>query len=213
MGTEFLFQAQQKYELTKILKNRAVFLDRDGTIIEEREFIKSPKGVSFIPGVFKALKTLRESGFKLVVVSNQSGVARGILTKEMVKNVNRFVQEKFAKNKIILDEFYYCPHHPRIGNSSYTKICNCRKPKSGMVARAKKKFNLDLKKSFVIGDRISDVLLGKNIKAKSILVLTGYGKNELVNLKKSKLNKPDFIARDIREATKWVVKKSSFLSR
>ncbi len=196
-----------------MLKNKAVFLDRDGTIIEEKEFIKSPKGVSFIPGVFKSLKTLKELGFKLVVVSNQSGVARGILTKEMVKNVNKFVKAKFTLNKIILDEFYYCPHHPRIGNSSYTKICNCRKPKSGMVARAQKKFNLDLKKSFVIGDRISDVLLGKNIKAKSILVLTGYGKHELQNLKKAKLNQPDFIARDIREATNWIIKKTSFQSR
>ena len=181
---------------------RTVFLDRDGTIIKEKDFIKDPQEIEFISGSIQAIKILKNLGYKIIVVSNQSGVGRGILTEEMVKKVNHFFMRKLAEKDAPVDAIYYCPHHP-------DQNCDCRKPETGMLKKAAKDHKLNLEDAVVIGDKLTDVRLGKNIGAKTILVLTGYGKSELKkisagSIEENENDKPDFVAKNLLSAINWV---------
>ncbi|HEX6560271.1 MAG TPA: HAD family hydrolase, partial [Longimicrobiales bacterium] len=131
----------------------AVFLDRDGTLIVEREYLSDPDGVEFLPGVFDALRTLRDAGYRLVVVTNQSGIARGLLSLDDYRQVERRVEDVLAREGITLDGVYFCPHHP-----DYTGLCDCRKPKLGMYRAAERNLGIDLAHSVFVGDRVKDVL-------------------------------------------------------
>ena len=177
--------------------NKVVFIDRDGTIIVEKDFIRSPEEIQFIPGSVEAIKDLRVLGYKIIVVSNQSGIGRGILTEKMVKEVNDSFIRQLKDRGAPIDALYYCPHHPDDG-------CVCRKPETGMIRRAVAEHKLDLKEAVVIGDKLSDIELGRKIGAKSILVLTGYGKKEREKLRDAMI-KPDFIADDLLAAVKQLV--------
>jgi D-glycero-D-manno-heptose 1,7-bisphosphate phosphatase len=183
---------------------KVAFLDRDGTIIEEKDFIKTPVEIEFLPGSIEAIKLLKESGYKIIVISNQSGIGRGILTEEMVKKVNRSFIDRLKKENAEIDALYFCPHSPE-------NNCDCRKPETGLIKRAMVEHKLDLKDAIVIGDKWSDVELGKNIGAKTVLVLTGYGKKEAEKAKVSQLQ-PDFIANDLHDAVDWL-KNTSFKER
>ncbi|OGC89129.1 MAG: hypothetical protein A2142_02140 [candidate division Zixibacteria bacterium RBG_16_48_11] len=185
------------------MKAKAVFLDRDGTLIQERGHISVLGQVKFIKGAYTALRKLQNLGFKLIIVSNQSGVARGILTETEVQKVNRYILSELEKRAIKINRIYYCPHHPEYGNQRYLRNCTCRKPGSGMVKQAQKRLNLSAKNSYVIGDKMTDIELAKNIKGKGILVLTGYGKRELSRLN-SRRGRPDFVARNLLQAVKWI---------
>lgn len=186
------------------MKNKAVFLDRDGTLIRERGHIGTIQKVRFIRGAFAALKKLRQHGFKIVIVSNQSGIARGILSQSQVKKVNRYILETLSLHDIKIDALYYCPHHPEYGNGSFRKKCNCRKPAPGMAKTAQKKLNLSLRKCYVIGDKLTDVELAQKIKAKGILVLTGFGKEQWSKAE-NHTGQPDFLAKNILDAASWIV--------
>lgn len=176
--------------------SKVVFLDRDGTIIEDKVFLGNPEEIEFFPGSVEAIKILKKLGYRIVVISNQSGIGRGILTEKMVKEVNvRFLQSLKEKGARV-DALYFCPHHP-------DDYCNCRKPKTGLIERAEAELELDLKNAVVIGDHLCDIQLGKNIGAKTILVLTGHGKKEIDELKNANV-KPDFIADDLLDAVNWV---------
>jgi len=175
---------------------KVIFLDRDGTIIKEKNFIQSPQQLEFFSGSIQAIKILKNLGYKIIVVSNQSGVGRGILTEEMVKKVNHFFMRKLVEKDAPVDALYYCPHHP-------DQNCDCRKPETGMLKKAAQEHKLNLRDAVVIGDKISDVRLGKNIGAKTILVLTGYGKSEVSKIKEEK-DKPDFVAKNLLSATRWI---------
>ncbi len=185
-------------------KNRAVFLDRDGTIIQEVGHIGRISQVKFIRGAFTALRGLRELGFKLIVVSNQSGVARGIITLHQVQNVNEYITSKLRQKKLFFDDLRYCPHHPSDGNGKFRRKCSCRKPATGMIKMAQKKHNLSGKGNYVIGDKLTDVQLAKNIGAKGILVLTGFGRDQLAK-SANKSIKPDYIAKNILDAARWII--------
>jgi D,D-heptose 1,7-bisphosphate phosphatase len=187
------------------MKNRAVFLDRDGTLIEERGHISSPKQVRFIRGAFTALRRLQMLGFKLVIVSNQSGVARGILTEAQVRKVNQYILSELEKRGLRMDGLYYCPHHPKRGNGSFTRKCSCRKPSDGMIQKGRKRLNIDTQKSYVMGDKLTDVELGRKVRSKTILLLTGFGREELAR-RKGSLGKPDKLARNILEGVKWIAR-------
>jgi len=151
--------------------NKAFFFDRDGTLIEEKNFISNPDEVFLLPGVKETLKALKEKGFLIIVVTNQSGIARGLLTEEDMKRVNKRLNELLDG---MIDDFFYCPHHPDI-----TGVCKCRKPEIGMIDAACEKFNLDISECFMVGDKLSDVQTGKNAGMKqSFLVMTGYGIEE-----------------------------------
>ena len=180
------------------MPSKAAFLDRDGTIIEEKDFIKSPDQIEFIPGSIDAIKMLRSLGYKIVVISNQSGIGRGILTEKMVSDVNQSFLRRLEDHGAPIDGLYFCPHHPEDN-------CDCRKPKTGMIERAVRELELDLKDAVVIGDKLADIQLGKNIGATTVLVLTGYGKKVLDELTDSHPDEePNFVAENLSGAASWL---------
>jgi len=146
----------------------AVFMDRDGTIIYDKGFMKTPDEIELLPMAGEAIRMLNESGFFVAVLSNQSGINRGIMTEEDVEKTNKRVIELLNKKGAKIDFITYCPSTPE-------EDLPCRKPNIGMVEEVKKKFDIDISKSFVVGDKSSDIELAKNIGATPILVLTGYG--------------------------------------
>jgi len=186
-------------------RNKAAFIDRDGNLIHEVGYISSLKKVKFYSRSIEALKLLKDNGYKVIVVTNQSGVARGYITEAFVKNVHTHIDGLLKKYGLKIDAYYYCPHHAKKAVlKKYLKDCDCRKPKTGMIKAAQKKFNIDLKKSFVIGDKLTDVHLGKNAKMKTALVMTGYGREEK-KLIKSEYDKPDIMAKDFYQAVKQLL--------
>ena len=187
------------------MKNKAAFIDRDGNLIVETGYTDDLKKVRFYSRSIKALKLLRQAGFKIVVVTNQSGVARGYFTEKFVKDTHAHINAMLEKHGLKIDGFSYCPHHQKAVHARYRKDCSCRKPNTGMLTSAAKRFKIDLKKSVTIGDKLSDVKLGHNAGAKGILVLTGYGRKEMTKIKEKNIN-PDFVARDFYSAAKWTVK-------
>ena len=181
------------------MKYPAVFLDRDGTINEEVGYLNDPSRLKLLPGVAEALKILKNAGFKLIVITNQSGPARGYFPKELVFEINELIQKRLSKKGVILDDFFICFHHP-------DEKCNCRKPKPGLILQALEKYPIDLKKSYLIGDKIIDIETAKSLGIKSILVLTGYGKGELKYIAPKKEIYPDFIAKNLKEAAEIILK-------
>ncbi|HEY6193128.1 MAG TPA: HAD family hydrolase [Bacteroidota bacterium] len=156
-----------------------IFLDRDGTINEEVDYLSSPLDLHLIPGAADAIREANESGFKVFIITNQSGIARGILTEERLAEIHAALVSALARQHATIDKIYYCPHHPDFGEPPFRAVCNCRKPGTGMIDAAVREFGIDISKSFVIGDRMIDVQTGNNAGAASILVLTGYGRKEL----------------------------------
>ncbi len=173
--------------------NIAVFFDRDGTICKDLGYIDSEDKIVVIRGAGEAIRKLNEAGFKVVIITTQSGVARGYFTIETLQRVNKRLTEILKKDGAQIDGIYFCPHHP-------DENCECRKPKPGLILKAKRKFNLNLKNSWVVGDKKEDIELGKNAGSKSILVLTGYGKET------KKKVKPDYTVSNIKEAVKIILK-------
>jgi len=151
-----------------------LFLDRDGTVNEEVEFLSSPAGVHLIPGAAAAIREANSLGLKVIIITNQSGVARGYFSEQDVHAVNDELLRQLAAEGARVDAIYYCPHHPD-GNAPFNINCDCRKPNTAMLRQAAERFDLDLTRSFVVGDRLSDLQAGNNVGASSILVLTGYG--------------------------------------
>lgn len=175
--------------------NRAVFLDRDGTIIVEKSYLHKIEDVKFIPDVGKALSKLKKKGFLLFLVTNQSGVSRGFFTMEDVQRVHRHILAVLQKDGATLDGVYICPHQPEDN-------CDCRKPKTRLVQDASLKFGIDLPRSFMVGDRELDVELGQRAGCKSVLVRTGYGEQVATQ----KLATPDYLAANLPDAVEWILK-------
>ena len=156
--------------------NAALFVDRDGTINEDIGYVSRPEDLIIYPWTAEAIRLVNESGMKAIVITNQSGIARGLYTEETLNHIHGRLREELARDGAQLDGIYYCPHHPRIGGERYRQICDCRKPHPGMLHRAARDLNVDLTRSFVIGDKSSDMNLATNAGAKGVLVLTGYGR-------------------------------------
>jgi D-glycero-D-manno-heptose 1,7-bisphosphate phosphatase len=180
-----------------------IFLDRDGTINDEVDFLTNPDELHLIDGSAEAIAEANKLGCKVVVITNQSGVARGFLTEQRLKSIHEALETSLQRHNARVDAIYYCPHHPTLGNAPYRKDCDCRKPKTGMLDRAAKKFGIDLKESFVIGDRLLDMQTAQAAGATSILVLTGYGREEL-ELCRIHGIQIDHVAADLREAMRHV---------
>jgi D-glycero-D-manno-heptose 1,7-bisphosphate phosphatase len=193
-------------------KNTAVFLDRDGTINEEVGYMDNLDKLKIIPCAYEAIKLINKSGMKVVVISNQAGVARGLFTEEFLKGTNDYLHAILRQQGACIDRFYYCPHHPTEGKGPYRKICNCRKPAPGMMLQAAQDLNIDLTKSYIVGDRYNDMEAGKKIGVQGILVKTGFGEKLLQDDGPDVAgpqNQPDFIAADILEAVKWILSQVS----
>lgn len=185
--------------------NRAVFLDRDGTVNEEVGYLSDLAHLRLLPGSAAAISRLNEAGFKVVLVTNQSGVARGYFPESFVHETHALLIKMLAEQGASLDGIYYCPHHPRAGNSHFTMVCDCRKPGTGLLDRAAKDLKIDLTRSFVVGDKWSDVELGQRAGARSILVRTGFAPDDPGNERPPRIAEPDLIAHDLAEAVQWVL--------
>jgi D,D-heptose 1,7-bisphosphate phosphatase len=185
--------------LGKSFKNRAVFLDRDGTIIKDCNYLNKIKDIKVFKGVVEGLQLLKKAGYKLIIVSNQSGIGRGYLTEKKLDNIHVHLKKILRKKNACLDAIYYCPHTP-------DDNCACRKPKLGLVKKAAKKFKISLNNSFVVGDKIADIELAKNMCGKSVLVLTGHGKKELKKITScKKIIKPNVVCNNFMAAAKWII--------
>jgi D-glycero-D-manno-heptose 1,7-bisphosphate phosphatase len=181
----------------------AVFLDRDGTINEEMGYINHIDRFVLIRGAAASIRSINESGLKAVVVTNQSGVARGYFAKELIDQVHQKMRDLLKEEGAFLDGIYTCTHAPPSKGDSGG--CGCRKPKIGLMKQAALELHLDLEKSYVIGDRFKEVEMARNAGAKAILVLTGYGKGELEFLGPSSRVQADFVAKDLAEAVRWIL--------
>jgi D-glycero-D-manno-heptose 1,7-bisphosphate phosphatase len=153
----------------------AVFLDRDGTLIEERGYLDRLDDIALFAGAPAALTLLRDAGYALVLVTNQAGVARGFFDEAFVQAAHRRLADLLAAEGLTLDGYYYCPHHPEGVVAGYARVCQCRKPAPGMVEQAVRDLDIDVDRSFVVGDKWLDVELATNAGARGILVRTGYG--------------------------------------
>ncbi len=180
-------------------RRRAVFLDRDGTINVEVGYLSRPEDFQLIEGSADAIRRLNEAGLLVVVVSNQSGVARGYFGEAEVARVNETMTKELARFGARLDAIYYCPHYPEAAVERYRRECDCRKPGPGMVRRAEEEFDIDVPDSYVVGDHRGDIMLAKNVGARSILVVTGHGAHELEKLKEEGVA-PDYITNNLAEA-------------
>ena len=153
----------------------AVFLDRDGVVIEDSHYVDSAERVQLIPGSAESIAALNRAGWVVVIVTNQSGVARGLFPVEAVKNVHNRLEELLQGHGAKFDGAYFCPHYPESQLEEYRRDCDCRKPKPGMILQAARELNLDLSRSWMIGDRVSDLEAGAAAGCRTVLVRTGYG--------------------------------------
>ena len=139
--------------------NKAIFLDRDGTLNPDPGYISDPKDYELYDGVTEALAKLQKAGYLLILITNQSGISRGLITEEQLESVHAKLKKLLKNGGVELDAIYYCPHHPEHPYKGVSD-CNCRKPKPGLILQAVKDFNVDTEKSFMIGDRVSDIKIG-----------------------------------------------------
>jgi D-glycero-D-manno-heptose 1,7-bisphosphate phosphatase len=183
----------------------AVFIDRDGTINEQRGYINHVSRFILLPGVGQAIYLLNKNDYLVVVTSNQSGVAQGYFPVELVHETHELMKRELAKDNAYLDGVYFCPHHPNGVVSGYNKQCTCRKPGTGLIEKAASDLEIDMDRSFVIGDRWLDIEFARNAGIPGILVLTGYGRGDLEYVIPRKKTKPLFVAEDLPRAVAWLL--------
>jgi len=181
---------------------KAVFLDRDGTINKEVNYLNHPDQIELIPGSAEGIKLLNDNGFTVVVITNQSGVARGIIEEEKLFLIKDRLCSLLKEKGAGIDGYYYCPHYLQGKVKKYAVKCDCRKPDPGMLKQAAENLDIDLKGSYVVGDKVCDIELGKNVGAVSIMVKTGYGESEAKNCEPS----PDHTAENLFDAAQWIIK-------
>ncbi len=182
----------------------AVFFDRDGTLIDDVGYMKSPEDVRVIPGTGNAIHALNERGVLVVVISNQSGVARGLLTEDDLLPIHTRMRDALAQDGGRVDRIYYCPHHPTEGNPPYRIACSCRKPGTGMLQEAVSEFSIGLQRSYVVGDKSSDIRAGIAAGARTVLVLTGYGPAALEECRANGIH-PDAVCPSVVEAVEYIL--------
>ncbi len=183
------------------MKNKAVFLDRDGVINEDKGYVHRIEDFYIYPEVFPALKKLQKAGYKLLIVTNQSGIALDYYTEDDFLKLTDYMLKIFEKEGIHIDKVYYCPHHENGTNPKYTVKCDCRKPESGMIREGIKEFNIDPSKSYLIGDKENDIKAAHKEGIKAILVKTGQGMKYIEN------TEADFTAENILDAVENIILK------
>ena len=181
---------------------RAVFLDRDGTLIEEVGYLDRFEQIRLFPYSVDAVRMLNRAGFAVVVATNQSGVARGFFDEAFVGAVHERLGRTFAGGGASIEGFYHCPHHPDGPVPAYQKVCDCRKPRSGLLRRAASDLDLDLARSFVVGDRANDIEAGRAVGAAGVLVLTGYG----TSVEADARGAARAVTNNLIEAVSWILR-------
>lgn len=187
------------------MKQRAVFIDRDGTLSDEVGYINHPSRFRLLPYAADAIKHLNENGWLAIVTTNQAGVARGYFSEDMIATVHEAMTKDLERDGARLDAIYYCAHHPSVGEPPYRFDCDCRKPKPGLISRAARDFEIDLNGSWMVGDRYSDVELARNAGVKSAFVLSGYGRGEWEHQRATWTQQPDLVAENLLEAVRLIV--------
>ena len=188
--------------MIKRKSSKAVFLDRDGTIIKQVELMHSVEELRLLSGAARAIGVLNKLGFLVVIVTNQPVVARGIIAPKEVDSIHAVLIERLNGKGAKIDAVYFCPHHPEATMPKFRLRCRCRKPEPGMILKGLKKLNINPKKSFMVGDALIDVVAGKKAGLKTILVKTGPGHARLDE--KHKDVKPDFTVKNLLQAVKII---------
>jgi D-glycero-D-manno-heptose 1,7-bisphosphate phosphatase len=188
------------------MKRPAVFLDRDGTINEQMGYINHLSRFVILPGVAEAIRLLNENGILVIIVSNQSGVARGYFPIALVHEVHKYLRETLRQKRAVIDRILFCPHYHRGSVPAYSCDCECRKPKTGLIDAACAEFDIDLPNSYVVGDRHTDIELAHRAGLKGIMVKTGYGMGDIEYVLPRVSRGPDHIARDLLDAVHWLLK-------
>lgn len=185
----------------------AVFLDRDGTMNEQMGYINHISRFHLLPGVASAIQRLNQKKIPVIVVTNQSGLARGYFPEELLTAVHEKMHRQLADGGAHVDGIYICPHHPEAKEEHYRLDCNCRKPKTGLLEQAARELNINLKSSFMVGDRWSDLRCGVKVGAAPVLVLTGYGRGDLQYIGPAQQVQPAYVADDLPAAVSWILQK------
>jgi D-glycero-D-manno-heptose 1,7-bisphosphate phosphatase len=186
--------------------NRAIFLDRDGTLNEEDGHITSPDRLRLYSFAAEAVRLINRSGWKAIVSTNQSGVARNYFSEATLLEIHERMEESLRLQGALIDAIYYCAHHPDYGPPPYRLDCDCRKPKPGLAEKAARDFNLDLNRCYAIGDRYRDIEAGHAAGARSVLVMTGYGREEYETRRRDRPRQPDFVAENLLDAVQLVLR-------
>lgn len=184
----------------------AVFLDRDGTLLEEAGYLDRLERLVVFPYAVDAVRLLNRGGFAVVVVTNQAGIARGIFKESFVAEAHRHITERLSAGGAHVDGFYYCPHHPEAAVPAYRQACDCRKPGAGMLTRAAADLGISLADSFVVGDRWHDLEAGSRVGARGVLVRTGYGRTEEASPQSQV--QPAAIVDNVMGAVSWILRAS-----
>jgi D-glycero-D-manno-heptose 1,7-bisphosphate phosphatase len=186
-------------------RRRAILIDRDGTLCEEVGYVNHVGRVRLPERSIEAVRRANEAGFQTVLVTNQAGVARGYFDESLVGEVHDHIREALGTKGARLDGIYYCPHHPEVGAGPYRRECDCRKPRPGMLLRARDEMGIDLTSSYMVGDSHKDIEAGHRVGAKTVLVLTGYGRGEMEHQPHRFTVEPDHVAADLLEAVEWIL--------
>jgi D-glycero-D-manno-heptose 1,7-bisphosphate phosphatase len=187
----------------------AVFMDRDGCLTEEVGYVNHPARIRLLPRTAEAVRRLNEAGVPAVMVTNQTGIARGYFSEETLHATNARMQGELAAAGARLDGAYVCMHHPSEGQPPYRADCDCRKPRPGLLHRAAAELDLDLTASVMVGDKFSDVAAGHAVGAVGVLVLTGYGRGEWEYHRRGQPVKPDHVAEDLLDAVEWALARTA----
>lgn len=183
-------------------ENIGIFFDRDGTLNTEVDYLSRPEQLELIPNAARAIREANKAGVRVFVITNQSGIARGLFTEADLHRIHHRFEFLLAAEGAKIDRIYYCPHHPEYGKAPYRISCACRKPKTGMLLQAVSEFGIRLADSFVVGDKCIDIQTGNNAGCGTVLVQTGYGALELEECKRSA--KIDYVAGDVYEAWQFI---------
>jgi len=189
------------------MSRRAVFLDRDGTVTAEVGYVTAPDQLRLLPGSAAAIRRINEAGLLAIVVTNQSGVARGLFDEGLVDEVHALLRRQLAGEGARLDGIYVCAHHPSLGEPPWRQDCDCRKPKPGLLTRAAREHGVELASSYMVGDSARDLEAARRAGAMPVLVLTGYGRDDL----RDRIGplgmdaQPAYVAEDLRDAVEWIL--------
>ena len=187
------------------MKRPAVFIDRDGTINEQMGYVNHISRFVLLPGTTDGVCLLNSHEYLAIVLSNQSGVARGYFPMELIDRVHAHMKNLLAKEGANIDGIFFCPHYARGIVPEYSVACDCRKPGTGLVQKACERFDIDMKNSYVIGDRCSDIELAERSNLQGIMVTTGYGLGDIEYVLPNKPFKPLHIAKDLLHGVRWFI--------
>jgi len=189
------------------IKRPAVFIDRDGTVNEQMGYVNHPSRFIILPRTAEAIRILNSEGYLAIIVSNQSGVARGYFPIELLYNMHSSMKESLLKEGATVDGIFFCPHYPGGSVPEYSIDCDCRKPRTGLIKQACGQFEIDMSRSYMIGDHYSDMELAERADLRAILVKTGYGRGVAEYNLPGMAFRPCYIAEDLLDAVKWIIKK------